>query len=241
MKFKTMLLCAAAAALCSTGAMAGGPPTWTGLYLGVQVGVNSNSGSLGCLTDEDEGCLDAPINQRLDTSLTSTLAGGYVGYNYRFNATNFVVGLEGDLSAQFGHQGFDFPDGEADIPAIEIGYRISSSVYGSIRGRAGYLLNENLLAFVTAGWGFTNYKMDNPDCADCSEWDTTKFIDGDRSGFVIGGGVEYALDESVHLKLQYLHTNFGKKTRVFTDPDYAFPSTLHSDQVDLGISWGFGG
>ena len=241
MRFKSLLLGAAAAALCSTGALADSGPTWTGLYLGVQVGVNSNTSHLGCVfVEEDKSCADGPFASREDSSLTSTLAGGYAGYNYRFDSSNFVIGVEGDFNAAFGKQEFSFSE-EFDIPAIDDGYEISSSFYGSIRGRAGVLLRENFLAFVTAGWAFENYKLSNPGCSDCSEWDSTNFISGSRSGLVIGGGVEYALDESIHLKLQYLHSDFGKKTRIFQISEYAFPSTLNSDQVDLGISWGFGG
>jgi outer membrane immunogenic protein len=235
MNSKTLLLCTAVAALCSTGALADSGPTWSGLYAGVEVGVSSDTSKLTCV-EEGESCSDGEGVSRFDTSLTSTLAGGYAGYNYRFASTNFLLGVEGNIDAAFGKDSASV----AEFSAISDGYQTSSSFYASIRGRAGFLFKENLLGFVTAGWGFTNYKLTNSACPNCNiaEGD---MIRGDRSGFVIGGGVEYALDEDTHLRLQYLHTDFGKKSVVYAEDEVRLPSTLSSDQVDLGISWNFGG
>jgi outer membrane immunogenic protein len=199
---------------------------WTGFYVGLQAGAASNASSLKC----ENGPCD-PISY--DTSLNSVLAGGYVGYNAQYG--RFVLGVEFDMNASLGKNNFSSGSWEA----VEDGYKISQSYYGSVRGRAGYLLTEALLGYVTGGWAFADYKFDNPSCPNCADWGNLTLIDGNRDGFVIGGGLEYALSQNVHFKGEYLYSGFGTQTKVYDG--VSFPSKLQENQVRIGISYNFGG
>lgn len=81
--------------------------TWTGPYAGLQGGYGWGSGTV---------------------SGSGWIGGGYLGYNLQTNQ-NFVVGVEGDLSATT---------------------KSGNSWDGSFRGRAGYAWDRNL-AYGTAG------------------------------------------------------------------------------------------
>ena len=198
---------------------------WSGFYVGAQVGAGANVSDFLCEGDCDDILLD--------TSLNNILAGGYVGYNYQID--RFVVGVEGDLSAAFGRDDFDYNL----WPAIDSGYRIEQDYYASIRARFGYLVTDSFLAFATIGWAFADYTMDNP-CGDCSDWDNTTFIKGDRDAFVVGGGLEYALSESVHLKGEYLYADFGTSTLTLCDEGCTdFRTDLENHQVRVGLSYNF--
>nr|PZN87126.1 MAG: hypothetical protein DIU57_03270 [Pseudomonadota bacterium] len=90
------------------------------------------------------------------------LGGAQLGYNWQ--ADRFVVGVEGDLSA-------------ADT---------SVDWLASIRGRAGFLLDDRLLAYGTAGVGFV-------DAFDDAETD-----------FVWGVGLEGKLSDTMSARVEYL-------------------------------------
>jgi outer membrane immunogenic protein len=95
------------------------------------------------------------------------LVGGVqVGHNWQWSPV-IVYGVEADIS---------LADGDFDWLA-------------SIRGRAGYLIDPRLLAYVTAGIGFAN---DNH---------------GTESDFVLGLGVEGRLNNTTTLRLEYLNYN----------------------------------
>jgi outer membrane immunogenic protein len=95
------------------------------------------------------------------------LVGGVqVGYNWYYSP-KIVYGVEADIS---------LADGDVDWLA-------------SIRGRAGYLIDPRLLAYVTAGFGFANNEH------------------GTESDFVLGLGVEGRVNDNTTVRLEYLNYN----------------------------------
>ena len=93
------------------------------------------------------------------------VGGGQLGYNWQAN--RFVYGLEGDISVT---------DTSVDWLA-------------SARGRAGFLLDDRLLAYGTAGVGFANAHDDT------------------ETDFVYGLGLESKLSEAMTARLEYLTYN----------------------------------
>jgi outer membrane immunogenic protein len=81
-------------------------------------------------------------------------------------------------------------------------------LWGTLRGRAGYLFSNDLLAYATAGLAVASID-------DTSIGNTpgeTAAEDGLRAGLVAGVGVEYAMDERWTLKAEFLHMDFGKES-----------------------------
>lgn len=97
-----------------------------------------------------------------DSHSDGVIGGGQIGYNWQ--ASRIVYGLEADVSV-------------ADT---------SVDVLGSARGRLGFLLDDRLLAYGTAGVGFA-------DADDDTETD-----------FVWGLGLEGKLDERLSARVEYL-------------------------------------
>jgi outer membrane immunogenic protein len=94
------------------------------------------------------------------------LVGGVqVGHNWQ--AGKIVYGLEGDLSMS----GLDFVDW-----------------FATFRGRLGYLITPNVLAYGTAGLGFVDFDGG-----------------GNESELVVGLGVEGKLTEATSVRLEYLN------------------------------------
>jgi len=175
------------------------PPvfSWTGVYIGGQVGYewgtssNTYFGPLGGLIGvghhDDQG----------------VVGGGHVGYNYELGGLGlglgtggFVVGIEGDAN------GASY-DGGGVLAGI-IGRHESTEFDGSIRGRVGVAFDRALI-YGTGGVAFGSIRNT-----------ATNFITGGfdsattgRVGWTVGGGVEYAIDNNWSARVEYRYTNYG--------------------------------
>jgi outer membrane immunogenic protein len=199
---------------------------WTGFYIGFEGGGIADESDMTC----DGPCFEGPY----DTSLTGILVGGYAGYNFQMD--RLVLGIEGDINAVLGDTGFE----NCEWAAICSGYQIDSDFFASIRGRLGFLVTEHALLFVTGGWAFTDYDLDNPGCSDCSDWGSLHLIDGNRDGPTFGGGIEYELDPNWHLKLEYLFADFGSDKKFIDDgccDSAEFKNDLDTHIIRAGFSW----
>ena len=63
-----------------------------------------------------------------------------------------------------------------------------------------------------AGGAWARFKFENP-CGDCTSFDY--FATETRSGWTVGGGIEYALFPNWSVKLEYDYLNFGSNTPTF--------------------------
>ena len=192
------------------------PYGWTGFYIGGQIGASAASLTV---SPDDSGLSDFG-------DFTQVLAGGHVGYDYQI--TSFVVGVEGDLSAKFGHGWFD-----------TAASRPTSSRDGSIRGRLGYLMTPRSLVYVTGGFAFGRFTtpLHELDAAD-----TVELLGGDRTGWTFGGGIQYALDSNWSARIEYRYTDWGTKTVAWEDIDSAFTNSKLTDgRVLVALSYKLAG
>ena len=119
---------------------------------------------------------------------------GLAGYNMQHNS--LVFGIEGDVTWAGLKAKNRLDQVEEKVPFI-----------GTVRARFGYA-TDNTLLYVTGGMGVLQGKMR-----------LTAFNETDKKthyGYVIGGGIETGLWDSVDLRLEYLYGDFGKKTYTFT-------------------------
>ncbi len=176
---------------------------WNGLYGGVHAGI-SHSGSSEATGFAGGFSLDGSFGH--DPAI---LGGAQIGYN--FQSGRFVFGLEADFS------GTDLSSDAGaliDVPLIEIG-TFTSEVdwFGTVRGRAGILLDESFLFYGTGGLayghvtnsigyaiGFCPGRFCIADSESGSEV---------RIGYTLGAGVEAKVDENINVKLEYLYVDLG--------------------------------
>ncbi len=128
---------------------------WTGFYIGAHLGYGRDEGS------------DA----------TGIVGGGQIGYNWQF-ARNWVIGIEGDISA-------------TDISENTIPARVD--YLGSIRGRLGYAMGRTLV-YGTGGWGTGQV--------------TGAGLTISSDAWVIGGGLEWAFSRNWSGRAEFLHYEF---------------------------------
>lgn len=195
---------------------------WTGLYIGGHVGrtslktegrtVNGN-GQPGVVAATES------TNERFDAFGRGIQA----GYNYQF-AGNWVAGVEvdgswselGDIKGVVSQQTPALISGGWKQATIEHHFGWAASV----RGRMGYAL-DRALVYATAGVTATEetqvrtqfreyYRNSNTTGPIFTE--TAKVV---RTGWVLGGGVEYALDNRWSVKGEYLVADYGDESFYF--------------------------
>ncbi len=197
-----------------------GPSWWNGFYVGVNGGYgwNADKASVSAYAD------DATVNLATDLAARSfersaELGGGQIGFNLeRYGA---VLGVEVDLQAA------NFPGSGLTMAAADGGNLLNPSTtitasraassldyFGTIRGRLGYGVDRALF-YVTGGFAYGGVKDTlsvtvTNEAAGLTPYGNTVSKDGLRTGYVLGGGVEYALTPVWSLKAEYQYLDLGK-------------------------------
>jgi outer membrane immunogenic protein len=144
-----------------------------------------------------------------DFNLSGFIGGGTLGCNWQAGA--WVFGIEGDGSAT-NKSGQAFPviatlGGVAtDARVFELQERWLVTARGRL-GVAGWLFGDKTLLYVTGGAAWAKI--------DSSQWvsglpQSTGIQQSDtRSGWTVGGGLEYALGYGWSAKGEFLYVDFG--------------------------------
>jgi outer membrane immunogenic protein len=169
-------------------------------------------------------------------SVTFSWSGAYVGANLGHqwasvgNLPNEPSGIAGGVQAGYNWQmGRLVLGGEADIQASAADdmfapYKFSNPWFGTVRGRAGFALN-NLLFYATAGLAYGEGRLV---FAGLSE-DQTHF------GWTGGGGIEMGLTPNWSAKAEYLFISLSDKTYVLSGT----ASGIDSHFLRLGVNYRF--
>lgn len=205
------------------------PPvmTWTGFYVGGQVGY-------GWGVDTTKEFLTATmgyvgLKNRFEPD--GMIGGVHVGANYQFGA--IVAGLEGDI--EFGQIQGGFSD--PPVAPFNPGGRGKTEIdtQGSVRLRLGYAIGPALF-YATGGVAVANIKS--------TYWDwpgTSESFTKSATGYTVGGGVEYAFTQSLSARVEYRFTQFE---HMQNDSQRAFPGFSGTQEpryhmVRAGVSYRF--
>jgi outer membrane immunogenic protein len=162
--------------------------SWTGFYAGINIGGAFNDSE----RFEQSDSFEPTISSR--TQGSGLVAGGQVGYNYEFslgNLNGIVVGLETD--AAYADVSSNLA-GDPNAATFEGLYNVHNRMdfLGTVRGRLGYA-NDRFLIYGTGGFAYGNVEhnlsVNQPALGAVA---STSFKTNE-TGFVYGGGVEYAL------------------------------------------------
>ena len=162
--------------------------SWAGAYAGANIGA---------------GTINAWDNRYARGSGSGAVAGLHVGYNLQRG--NIVYGLEADLGGT--------PSGVSTSTGVDNSYQVRA--YGSLRARLGFSF-DRVLFFGTTGLGIINGRgtingvFFNPlNSAPYSGRKTVRMAFSQQRP-VVGAGIDYAITNSVSLRVEALNY-IGKK------------------------------
>lgn len=174
---------------------------WTGCYIGGNVG-----GGWAKTEQTRIGLVDGTVLPAQDYGSdngSSFIGGGQIGCDYKFGG-NWVVGLQGM---------FDFGKKNAHhiIPPFPTFSTADSTknIY-TATARIGYLFAPQVLAYVKGGgaWTQTDSVVTIPSAANFL---SETALNNNRSGWTVGGGVEWMFAPSWSVFSEYNFMDFGRK------------------------------
>jgi len=222
---------------CVTNALADTTPSkstynWTGAYVGGFVGGASGADSISSDTNSPKLFGIYPVGSSSTTNNYSTnssfMGGGTVGYNWQIEKTPYLIGLEGEYG-YLGQSGSSQSQSIGPLGIVHLNTKNKTTIgsgygYGLMGGRLGYALNRSLF-YVKSGAVFTQVNSTNSTNTNAtffgSNYSTAGASNsgGTTTGYVIGGGVEYAPswygNNNVTVKVEYLY--FGIPTKSNSD------------------------
>ncbi|MBA4045655.1 MAG: hypothetical protein C0510_00265 [Erythrobacter sp.] len=177
--------------------------TFEGPYVGVSAGW-------------DRGEVSDRINsQAVDSqaSRDSLVLGGYAGYNYKLSE-KVVIGAEAGFTATVDDRIRAASAGQSLVVDPRYSFDLTA--------RAGYLVTDKALVYVRGGYANQRVR---------TSLDTGAGLVRDSDsldGWVLGGGVEYAITDKVSARVEYRYSDFGQN-----GGDYERHQTL------FGVSYNF--
>jgi outer membrane immunogenic protein len=236
--------------------------TWTGFYAGINAGYAFDAGK--------EGPNSFPVASRFTAAGTPQVAtfskdsqdgfsgGAQIGYNYQFTpGSGVVVGIEADAQyVDFGRERNRF-SATGPLAAQQVFNPAGVSgldYFGTVRGRLGYAFDRTLV-YGTGGFAYGSGSADR-------SFGGYAGNDSFRTGYAVGGGIEYALptdsflnffrSSAVTLKVEGLYVNLDRGTRnqgvllvnaANLAPAYVTPIGRRDDEfavVRAGLNYKFG-
>jgi outer membrane immunogenic protein len=207
---------------------------WTGFYIGLNAGyawghsdVTSNftcpNAVLGCTYQVPANLAGIGAAASGTLSPSGFAGGGQAGYNWQTGSV--VFGIEGDIEALHLHASrtvaAPIPTAAAvglSSPNFAVSTGVKTDWMATIRGRLGFTVTPTVLIYATGGWAVTDLQVTNsfldnlalfPPFGNSSGASTATQT---RSGWTVGGGLEWALSRNWTVRGEYLYVNFGSVT-----------------------------
>ncbi|MBV8241515.1 MAG: TonB-dependent receptor [Hyphomicrobiales bacterium] len=235
------------------------PWTWTGFYIGGNVGYSTGKFNSDALFSDSFG---NPLSAS-SSSLKhyGAIGGGQIGYNWQ--AGTAVAGLETDIV--FAHQrttdgpacagsicnpaitlmGFDAP--------VAVAHEHNLDWFGTLRARLGVAVTPDMLLYGTGGLAFGEVEHQgtiygagidsNGNIVPAANVFSNRML---REGWAAGGGLEARLLGNLTGKVEYLHVDLGHASAPFasllsnsTPLTIAFNSHITEDLVRVGLNYKF--
>lgn len=207
------LIVVAIASSGSAVAQSCGRGAFSGPYVGATLGAARLNG-------QQHPVFETEIN----TTDWGTAFGVLAGYGLQCGG--LVVGAEADIS----HLGL-----ETNATQTGSWYRTNVDWFGSVRGRLGVTLRNDLMFYATAGWAYAQRSHRFEDNTFGPFIDTSKTI---ANGFVYGGGVELLRADRHLLRFEALYVDLGKEPRTYTIPAVATTSADWKDSFFVArLGW----
>jgi outer membrane immunogenic protein len=227
------------------------PPSafrWSGFYLGGHLG-GAWAGSDPATVTDISGfpAVLFPPTSFSNSGRSSFLGGAQIGYNWQF-APHWVAGLEADWTRTKLSESFagDLPNTGVGASGYSSTLRRDIKSLMSVRGRFGYAM-DSMLYYFTGGlaWGQVDYSANT--VSGTINYPTS--FSKTAKGYVLGGGLEYALNYNWSVRGEYLYyrlDGIAQTAQSLTSPpglegtvNYSWDN-IQTHVVRLGANYKFG-
>lgn len=205
---------------------------WTGFYVGAHAGYAWHSGDF-----QMNGPFAAQLGYpaKSATSPAGFIGGFQAGYNYQIN--QIVVGAEADVGFTSGtDRGVYYGANGGSLNVTSKG-----SMLSTVRLRTGYAIDRALI-YVTGGFAFSNTKAEGtltvPAGTPVAQGVYSGNVSGNRQGWALGAGFEYALTNNITARAEYLYYNVGDKNFQL-DPNNTTKIQFDGNVARLGVNYKF--
>jgi outer membrane immunogenic protein len=192
---------------------------WSGPYLGATAGYGWGD------TTHFNGPADTG-----NLSIEGFVGGVEAGFNYQMDS--MVLGLEADIS----FSDIDGSHGPALFDTFNCGTSSCDTDVNwlsTVRARLGYSF-DNFLPFIAGGLAIGGLEAGIRNDSALDDFDENTEL-----GWTIGGGVAYALSDSVSVKAEYLYVDFGKFRYDDGTEDPSFDADARFSIVRAGVDFNF--
>jgi outer membrane immunogenic protein len=220
------------------------PLTWTGCYIGANIGAVDRRLEV----DFDFGSIE-----RTKWGFTG---GGQIGCDYQF-AGAWVIGIRNMFNGTTG--GHDITINRFGDPIFDgATVNLKTQWFDALTGRLGYAVTPNWLLYGQGGVVWANVKAEinsfgggfcNQGGVTCDFGSASKT----RTGWTVGGGVEWRFAPQWSAFLEGNYYDFGDRDRTIFSNNLRFLSDVHCDfgcsfntrataaTVLVGVNWRWGG
>ena len=174
------------------------PPSWSGCYLGGNIGAGWDS-----THNSGVAFAGVPFVPPVDygsSGGTGFIGGGQIGCDYQF-ASSWVIGVQG--KAEFGK--VDSTNPALAAPGITASYQLKNTE--DLTARLGYAVVPAVLAYVKGGVAWANASA--AALAVPLVGETANFT---RTGYTVGGGLEWKFAPGWSVFGEYNYLDFGTKS-----------------------------
>jgi outer membrane immunogenic protein len=218
-------------------------PNWSGLYVGVGLGMRSTQTDTSVTSIANNGVNDYPANCAALAQLGPAYGGcvpaqplndtgfrvsSYVGFNWEI-MPRWIVGIEADLGLSDRSttlSGMRYPGTMLYTGVRADQFTVSTKWDASARGRVGFLVNPSILVYATGGAAWLRVESSsscdisiNAACSPAVGSGPVLIRDSaTKLGWTVGGGVEAMLLSNWILRGEYRYADFG--TISHTDQRY---------------------
>ena len=211
------------------------PLTWTGCYIGANVG-----GAWGKFE------IDTPVGEFSRTG-AGFAGGGQVGCDYQF-AGGWVIGFRNMFDGTTNSRDRTFAITTAGLTATGTA-ELHNRWFDALTGRIGYSWQPNSLLYFQGGvvWSCVEADLVLTTTAPVASVTANSFSDT-KTGWTIGGGWEYRFSPQWSVFIEGNYYDFGSRDRVVVTPattvcaaGCAFSSKTTAATALIGVNYRFGG
>ena len=230
---------------------------WNGLYLGLNAGYawNGDTATNFNYTGSGGGFVALSAAGALPTGFNLSnngfMGGGQIGYNYQIS-DKLVAGVESDIEGMA--VGVGAANWFAASPITYVQGVRSQHTFGTVRGRAGFLVTPTLLVFGTSGLAYGEADVSaawfSPTLKPALNAGGSQLGYQDmRTGWTGGGGVEWMFLPKWSAKVEYLYYDLGTATTTPLQAVYgakgqfsnaSYQARFNGDVVRAGVNYHFG-